>query len=113
MQIAATTRSYAVLREEVLPNDLAEAAVRVRCLEADVEVDRSLYILVPKHATHELVISRFAPQDQCGRSVPELVSSDPQAGRLFNSGRDLLAEHLLPLVGAFDAGKDPKLVCPS
>src|SRR6516164_9655414 len=83
-----------ILKLDLPANDFAELLVGLRGLEPAVEVYGGLDVSVAQQALDDLIGTGMVAQiDRCS-GVAELVSGDPQAGRVFNSLGYLAAEHV-------------------
>src|SRR5258706_4781958 len=97
-----------IFRElDVVADDLAERLIRLRGLQAAVEIDGGLDVAVTQQSLHGFVFARTVLEVDSPTGVAELMDRYPQAGRLLNTLRDLGAEHVRRLRLTGDAGEQP------
>src|SRR5258706_15122543 len=97
-----------IFRElDVVADDLAKGLVRLRRFESAIEIDGGLDVAVTQQSLHGFVFARTVLEVDSPTGVAKLMDRYPQAGRLLNALRDLLAEHVRRLRLTGDAGEQP------
>src|SRR5258705_12244523 len=96
-----------VIELDVVADDLAERLIRLRGLQAAVEIDGGLDVAVAEQAPHDLILPWAVLEVDSRTGVAELMDRHPHAGRLLNAFRDLGAEHIRCLRLTGDAGEHP------
>src|ERR1019366_9340936 len=83
-----------IIEPDVFTDDLAKRRVRLRRLQAAVEVDRGLDIAVAKQPLDGLVVAGAVLEIDRRTGMAELVHRHSHARRLLDALRNLGAEHV-------------------
>src|SRR5258708_35569438 len=107
-RVDMTVAPSGIFRElDVFTDDLAERLIRLRGLQAAVEIVGGLDVAVTEQPLHGFVFPRAVLEVDSRTGVAELVDRHPHAGRLLNAFRDLGAEHVRCLRLTGGAGEQP------